>query len=254
MPKYSLAEEQKIFTDSLKDSEKATPEMISSHGNNSLDRFNIYRNNVFVSLTEAIASSFPACFALVGENFFNALARAYIDEVMPQSPLIYLYAEKFPDFLQNFTPAKKIPYLADLARLEWEFLKSTHAKDAVPLMIDELQKIEADHMPICCFTMHPSLFIGQSNWQIADLWIKIRHDPARSIEKIEETQFYLIIRPHLQTQIHIISKAMHNFMRKLSKNISFAQASEETIEAYPDFNLGENLAHLFSLGCIEKIT
>ncbi len=252
MPKYSLAEEQKIFTDSLKDSEKATPEMIASH-NNSLDRFNIYRNNVFVSLTEAIASSFPACFALVGESFFNALARAYIDKTMPQSPLIYLYGEHFPNFLENFPPAQKIPYLADLAKLEWEFLKSTNAKDAAPIIIDKLQTLAPDHMQTCCFTMHPTLFIGQSQWQISNLWIKIRHDPTRSIEKMEQAQFYLIIRPHLQTQIHIISKAMHSFIDKLSKNINFAKAAEETIEAYPDFNLGENLANLFSLGCVEEI-
>ena len=54
-------------------------------------RFGVYRNNVVVSLVEALRSGFPALIPLVGEEFFTALAREYAANHPPTSPVMLFY-------------------------------------------------------------------------------------------------------------------------------------------------------------------
>ena len=54
-------------------------------------RFAVYRNNVFVSLVEALQARFPAVQNAVGTEFFVAIARDYAGSHGPTSPLMMQY-------------------------------------------------------------------------------------------------------------------------------------------------------------------
>ena len=82
-------------------------------------RFAVYRNNVVVSLVEALMSGFPSLVPLVGETFFRAVARAYAVAHPPNSPLMLFYGEGFAAFLETFEPTKSLPFLPPVARIDW---------------------------------------------------------------------------------------------------------------------------------------
>jgi hypothetical protein len=97
-------------------------------------RFAVYRNNVVVSLIDALADTYPVVRQLVGEEFFRAMARVYALAHPPTSPVMAHYGEGFAEFIAGFPPAAALPYLADMARLETLYVQVYHAADDAPAM------------------------------------------------------------------------------------------------------------------------
>ena len=113
------------FGRALLDPQMATPDGLTGpDGETAPKRFNVYRNNVIVSLCEALGESFPAVKALLGEEYFRALAQAFVTAHPPVSPVLIWYGAGFADFLDVFPPLKAYPYLGDVARLEWSWLQA----------------------------------------------------------------------------------------------------------------------------------
>ena len=73
-----------MFSSALLRPERETPSLIASpKGKGVVKRYNVYRNNVTVSLIEALAATFPAVRRITGEEFFRAMARFHIRETPP---------------------------------------------------------------------------------------------------------------------------------------------------------------------------
>ena len=80
---------QSRFAEALTDRHLAVPDGLAAWNDPRPERrFGIYRNNVFWGLTESLRSRFPATSAIVGEDFFNAMAGDYIRAEPPRSPLL----------------------------------------------------------------------------------------------------------------------------------------------------------------------
>ena len=79
-------------------------------------RFDVYRNNVVHSLSEALGVAYPVIQKLVGEEFFKAMANVFVRQFPPSSPMMFQFAPEFPIFLESFPPVAHLPYLPDVAR------------------------------------------------------------------------------------------------------------------------------------------
>lgn len=95
-------------------------------------RIAIYANHYRVTLIEALATTFPVTLQLVGDAFFRAAARRHVRETPPVSPCLFEYGESFPSFIGDLPEAGGLPYLRDLARLEWAINAARHAPDPPP--------------------------------------------------------------------------------------------------------------------------
>ena len=121
------------FAQALRDPAAPPPRLAALNGCDPFARFNVHRNNVAVSLVDALCERHPVCVQLVGAEFFRAMARFYAQTNLPSSPLMWRYGDTFADFIGGFEPAADIPYLADVARLESARLHAFHAPDAIAL-------------------------------------------------------------------------------------------------------------------------
>ena len=83
-----------------------------------IKRYNVYRNNVTVSLIDALAAIFPATQRITGVEFFRAMARFHVRATPPTSPLLFEYGRDFPGFIERYEYAQSMPWLADVARIE----------------------------------------------------------------------------------------------------------------------------------------
>jgi hypothetical protein len=108
------------------------PGLRTWNGSDPAQRFAVYRNNVAVALIDALADTYPVVQELVGEAFFRAMAREFALARPPVSPVMAHYGEGFAEFVEGFAPAATLPYLADLARLEYLYVQVYHAADAAP--------------------------------------------------------------------------------------------------------------------------
>ena len=91
------------FTPALLDPDRLTPAGVAGPNGKAADkRYNVYRNNVTVSLINALAATFPATLRITGTDFFRAMARFHVRATPPTSPLLFEYGRDFPDFIESY--------------------------------------------------------------------------------------------------------------------------------------------------------
>ena len=132
-------------------------------------RFAVYRNNVAVSLGEALASRFPVIRRLVGEVFFAAMARLYAETDRPRSPVLAEWGEGFAGFLERFPPLAAYPYLGDVARIEFARGRAFHAADRGPVDPARLATADPDRVRLM---LHPSVTLLPLAHPAVSIWAR----------------------------------------------------------------------------------
>ncbi|MEO3428254.1 DNA-binding domain-containing protein [Pelagibius sp. CAU 1746] len=216
-------------------------------------RFDVYRNNMMVSLIEALEATFPAVKRLVGADFFKAAAKVYIRQAPPRSPVLLLYGETFGDFLDGFEPAAGVPYLGDVARLEWARVAAYHAADAEPLPIERLAAVPQGLLTETRFTLHPSLRLVSSKYPAASLWAATSGaDPEAEVD-MKRGEDAAVLRPMLAVDLRLLPPGGHTFMAALAAGRSLGDAADHAAQAVADFDLARHLQGLFQLGAVAAL-
>ena len=162
---------QHSFAGALLDPGRAVPAALTSHtAKIPAKRFAVYRNNVVVGLIHALARRFPVVERIVGEEFFAAMARVFVVDNPPRSPLLMVYGDAFPDFIAGFDPAAELPYLACVARLEAARTRAYHAADAIPLDPAVLRSLDQETLGDLRIVRHPAAEIVRSKFPIVTIW------------------------------------------------------------------------------------
>lgn len=228
--------------------------LVGPDGLNAPKRFNVYRNNVIVSLTDALGESFPAIKALLGEDYFKALARAFVMDHPPVSPVLIWYGEDFPDFVEAFPPLEAYPYLADVARVEWAWLQAYHAADDDPLDPSALGALPPDAIGDTRFVKHPAAQVLSSDWPVWDLLRANRFERGTDVPvDLGEGQSVLIARPALGVETVLLRPGADLFVRALFGGTSLAEAAAAAQESCPEFSLSDSLSDCLSNGAFARI-
>jgi hypothetical protein len=239
------------FAASIGDATLPPPRGVVSVGG-SVDpkRFAVYRNNVFVGLTRALASRFPACERLVGAEFFTAMARIYCGSHKPASPLLFDYGDDFPDFIARFPPAASVPYLADVARVEVAFSRAYHAADLPALEPFALTLLDPSRIGSQRLAPHVAAAIIVSAYPVGSIW------EAQQTEQPEPVvarggQAVIVVRPELKVSVHVLPPQDVAFARALLGGATLGEAAGEAL-AVPGFDFGTALVGLVRLGAFSN--
>ena len=228
------------------------PGLITWNGSDPSLRFDVYRNNVVVSLTEALADGFPVTRALVGETFFAAMARCFIAEHLPDSPILTDYGDALPDFIAAFPPAHGLPYLPDLARLERARVKAYHAADARALTAEDLAQPLADpqRLPATRLALHPACTVLVSEHAIVSLWAA--HQGEGRIEDVDlrRAESGLVLRDGDEVLVLPLQLAIGHFLAALAAGAPLGDAAEIAAAKATDFDLTRAITLLIQHGCI----
>jgi hypothetical protein len=220
------------------------------NGSDPAKRFAVYRNNVVVSLVDALADSFPVVQALVGEDFFRAMAAEFARGNPPRSPVLAWYGAGFADFVEGFPPAAGLPYLADVARLEWLRVDAWHAADADPLPLAEIGALLADEtaLPTLRMALHPSLRVLRSAHPVVSLWSAHQaEDTAAALGAIDfSEEAALVLREGLEVGIQRIEPGAAAFVASLMQGAAFGEAAA----AAGPFDLAATLGMLLRSGAV----
>ena len=171
----SLREIQTEFTTGVFGS--FSPELaagIVSDGLAAEQRLAIYRNNVFSNLRSALRDSYPVILRLLGETFFNHTADEYVRSHPSASGDLHDFGGDFDAFLASFEPCAELPYLPDVARLEWAWDQAFHAADCTPLALEHalprMASVPPEHYASLHFSLHPSCTLLASDYPILRIW------------------------------------------------------------------------------------
>jgi len=243
----SAFQTQNQFAGALLDSERLVPRSVSSHtARTPQKRFAVYRNNVIVGLTEALRTQFPATERIVGTEFFTALARVYVSSEPPRSPVMMNYGERFSAFIERFEPAAEIPYLADVARLEFARTQAYHAADVVPLDASDWQRVDADALAELRVVLHPSLRIVRSAFPVVTIWSMNSGGMAPSSIEDCGPEDAVVVRPRSGVEVRQLPPGGAVFLDALVAGMPFGEAAAAATHADAAFDLAVNLAGLIN--------
>ena len=247
----TLADRQQIFAAALLDPDAAVPAgVVGPGGAPDVRRFAVYRNNVMVSLTEALAARFPVCERLVGGEFFRAMAHVFVASSKPRSPLLMVYGDDFPDFIGGFAPAEAVPYLADVARLEAAWTEAYHAADATALDAGTLGSLSADRIAGARLKLHPSTRLVRSPFPVASIWQANQTDDPAIAADDWGPEDVLVVRPDGDVLMHRLPTGGFAFINALLECRTLTEAAEAGCDADAGFDPGAALAGLLTLGVI----
>ncbi|WP_137390181.1 DNA-binding domain-containing protein [Rhodoligotrophos defluvii] len=237
------------FAGGLLDPMRPPPDRICGpHGKAVAKRYAVYRNNVTVSLIEALAAVFPATRRITGADFFRAMARAHVRETPPSSPLLWEYGHAFPDFIARYEHARPMRWLADVARLERAWLDAYHAADAAPLTAQSLAAIPPEQLAGTRFTPHPATRVVRSSFPAVSIFAANRSDgPVGRIEAAEPEDG-LVTRLGLEVAVRQLPPGGASFLCRLMAGHPLGDAAAQAFAESVQFDLAANIAGVLEAG------
>lgn len=255
------------FAAALLDPARPAPAGLTSwNGSDPAQRFAVYRNNVTVSLIDALADTFPVVQALVGADFFRAMAREFVRAAPPASPVLAWYGDEFPAFVAGFAPAAGVPCLADVARLEYARVLAFHAADAAPVAADAVAALLAEPatLPGLAVRFVPACSLLRSRWAIASLWAAHQtddeaddaaDDAAGELSRIDPAtpENAIVCRSGLDVEVRALAAGDAAFVAALIAGATLGEAIAHGA-GEPGFNLAGALGLLLAADAIAAFT
>lgn len=244
--------DQVEFRTALLDPARGCPDgLVDDAGRPAGRRFNIYRNNVAVSLTEALQTAFPVVAKLLGDKNFRMMAGVFLRRHPPSSPLMMFYGAEMPEFLREFEPTAKLGYLPDVARLELAMRGSYHAADAAGVPPRLLQDMPADVLLSANVSLAPSIRLVRSDWPLHAIW---RYNTEQNAPKPRMAkEDVLVVRHELDPSPHLLLPGAGQFIEALLNDRPFGEAHEAALSACPEFDLAGTLGLLVGAEAITNI-
>ncbi len=134
-------------------------------------RWTIYREGYLIRLAEAIQNDYPALARIVGPSAFAGLCRRYVAECPPSSHDIGRAGASLAGYLPADPVTTRLPFLPDLARLEWALAEAVVARDEAPLSWSDVEVLGAERVVDVPLLAMPGTAIIRSEWPLSDLWL-----------------------------------------------------------------------------------
>lgn len=244
---------QTAFAHALLNPELPCPSGLTTwNGSDPEIRFSVYRNNVMMSLIDALADTYQVVQTLVGEDFFRAMGRVFAQTKPPRSAVMAYYGGDFAYFIASFPPAASVPYLADVARLEMARVMSYHAADVLPLDPEVLHTALADPKQLMSLrlVLHPSVHVIQSTFAIFSIWAA--HQDATCTPSVDPdvAQVVLVYRAGLAVDTMELTDGTGLFVSTLLAGQTLLDAAQAASSMHPEFDLTNALTMLLRLKLI----
>lgn len=242
---------QQEFAHALLDPDAALPAGLVSHTSRAPHRrFAVYRNNVVAGLVNALRARFPATERIVGEDFFVAMARLFVQAHPPRSKILCEYGDDLPGFIAAFAPAAELAYLPDVARLEAARTRACHAADVQPLDPPAIVALSPEEPSALRFELHPAMQIVRSRHPLVTIWAM--NAGERMLGPIDESvaEDALVARPQFDVLVYALPPGGADFLCALASGVPLGAAAQSALARHPHFDLTANLALVLRAGLI----
>ncbi len=243
--------EQGSFIESLLDPELPPPEGLRIGCRPAGRRFSVYRNNVVVGLSDVLVSGFPVLAKLLGEEFFRAMAAAFVRRHPPRSPVLMRYGEEMPDFLAEFPPVRGYPYLPDVARLELALRTSYHAADAEPVAAESIQGMSESEIEGARLELSPAVSQLRSAYPVCSIWMV--NTGGGRLSSSSGGEDVLIVRKEFDPDPMIHFPGGYEFIESVQNGAPLVLASEAASDACPEFDLSAMFGRLLSYNAVTAL-
>jgi len=235
----SLREVQDGFLNHLMDGDRSrAADWIMADGLTPAGRMQIYRNNLFTSLCDALAAVYPVVQRLVGVDFFRQTARAFVGQHPSRSGNLHDFGEAFALFLDQQSFTQTLSYLPDVARLEWAWHESYHAAEGGPLDLSTLAAVPVEAYESIRFMLAPSARLVDSAYPVLRIWQVNQQDysgdPEVSLD--QGPSRLLILRQGKQVLLQELDQGTFVWLQALADGQPLGASLVRAVAAQPDFD------------------
>lgn len=208
-------------------------------------RLNIYRNNTLVSLTTTLKAVFPVTVRLLDERYFGYVASCFIRNNPPQEPRLSRYGAGFAPFLARFEGTAHMPFVSEVARLEWKIAEALDAPLARPSTLIELY--EGLSSGSFALFLQPSLRLVLCRWPALSIWAAHQPggDPERLADVNREPERIALWRHGDTVRFLRLDPAEFAFWHVLMRGRGLEAAAARACRQAPEFEVARALTGLF---------
>ncbi|MEY2875677.1 MAG: hypothetical protein RLZZ373_3048 [Pseudomonadota bacterium] len=140
----------------------------------------VYSANAAVNAERALGARFPTVQAMLGEETFAPMARAFWRQNPPNRGDLAQWGDTLPAFLADAEQLAGLQYLADVARLDDAVARAEGAADVEPDLttLMRLGDTDPDRLVLC---PAPGLTVLDSAHPVVSIW-RAHHDPAQTAQ------------------------------------------------------------------------
>jgi len=212
-------------------------------------RLRIHRHQLYESLATALAGTFPTVRQLVGDAFFHAMARAFIAQSLPVQPVLNEYGEGFPAFVGTHDPARSLPYLSDVARLDWALNLAFHSPLGLRLTAADLSAIPGEQLSSTKVGLAPGTGMIHSTYPLDRIWSASQPGASMTTVDLGEGDIRILVFRRPDDAVFITLGALEAvFVSSLAAGASLADAALVAFANDAGFDLSVTFRRLLDLG------
>lgn len=239
-----LAIAQQAFSNALFDAKTEVLALPMFKGDAQLaeQRLALYRGNLSGNWDKTLSSAYPVLKALVGEEFFAALARAYGKAYPSDAGDLNLFGAHFADFLAAFPHVADYPYFPDMARLEWALHRAHYAANAQPVDAARLMQLRPEQIDMARLSLHPACTLFTSEWAVVEIWQA--HQPGGEDglpQELARANHALVVRPQWKADVLPLSAAAYAALSAVQQGRPLGEALDAALAIDAGFDFGAQL-------------
>jgi hypothetical protein len=212
-----------------------------------------YRDSVLSNLAAAVEATYPVVGAIVGTEFLAAAVRRYAREVPSRCADLNAYGDAFDRFLADYPPAASLPYLPDVARLEWAVQQVFVAPDAPPQDMTRLAATPPEAWGELRFRLDPGHALLDSPFPLVRIWEVNQPGYAGDFNvNFATAQHVLVHRRPAGTVVEALTPADYAFVITLKAEATLADAVDAAVAADAVFDLSATLQRHLHSGLLQQ--
>lgn len=215
-------------------------------------RLSVYRNNIVGSLTDVMLASFPLMEKLVGKEFLTGMARSFILQNPPKASCLNTFGQGFAEFIETFEPARSLPYLPDMARLEIVLNDSYYAGEDGALSPEQLAGLPPESLETLPLRLRDHVKLLTSPFPLTGIR-ETCLDEGVSAPDMTQGITLMVTRPKDKVDIVILASDEFEALSHLQDGQTLGAAVSKTLEPHPAFDFAAFLQKHIALQTFRAI-
>lgn len=210
----------------------APDDILKTSGELLADRLAVYEGGHRARLVEALANDYPALQRVLGEAAFASLTVRYERRFPSTSHDLGRLGRHLARFLEADPLTRDLPFLPDLARLEWALAEAFVAADEAPVTWAALAALGPDAVADRVLRLKAGTALVRSAWPVSEIWrLRDRTDAEVDLAVEGRPEAVVIHREGLELRIRAVSESEARLLAAAAEGVRLSDLATEDAAA-----------------------